>query len=112
MSMGPLGGIVVSAAGAPLSQTSGSESERVQREGVSQQRQADGNQRAERAAGIGQTEQDQESSERDADGRRPWELPASDDKQKNQGLAPQMSNSSRQSKDTSGLSGTHLDLTG
>jgi hypothetical protein len=110
MSMGPLGGIVVSAAGAPLSQTSGSES--VQQDTVAQQRQVDGNQRAERAAGIGQTEQDQESSERDADGRRPWELPHDEGKQGDQVTSSAVLNEARQSKDASGLSGTQLDLTG
>ena len=37
---------------------------------------------AELAAGVGQTEQDQESSERDADGRRLWEAPAKAEKRK------------------------------
>ena len=59
-----------SAAGAPLSQTAGSETERAQKESLAQQRQVGRDQKAEQAAGIGQTEQDQESSERDADGRR------------------------------------------
>ena len=73
MSMGPLGGIVGSAAGTSLSQTAGAETERSQRDSAAQQRQTDGNERTERAAGVGQTEEDQESSERDADGRRLWE---------------------------------------
>src|SRR4249919_2214218 len=76
MSMGPLGGVVGSAAGTSLSQTAGAETERTQRDTATQHRQIDGNERSERASGIGQTEQDQESSERDADGRRLWEGPA------------------------------------
>jgi hypothetical protein len=112
MSMGPLGGVVVSAAGAPLSQTAGSDGERVQRDSVSQQRHADANQRAERAAGIGQTEQDQESSERDADGRRPWEMPDTAGKQSNQHNDVATTHPTRQSRDASGQSGTQLDLTG
>ncbi len=76
MSMGSVGGIVNSAAGAPISQTAGSETERAQKDSLAQHREIDSNQRSERAAGIGQTEQDQESSERDADGRRLWEAPA------------------------------------
>jgi hypothetical protein len=112
MSMGPLGGVVGSAAGAPLSQTAGSDSERVQRDSVAQQRHADASQRAERAAGIGQTEQDQESSERDADGRRPWELSISSDKSKDQPTDPLAPILTRQSKDATGQSGTQLDLTG
>ena len=63
MSVGPLGGLLGSAAGAPLSQTGGSETERASREGAVQQRANTAAERAERAAGIGTTEQDQESSE-------------------------------------------------
>jgi len=110
MSMVPLGGIVGSAAGAPLSQTAGSETERAQKDSHAQSRQVDSDQRAERAAGIGQTEQDQESSERDADGRRLWEAPhqsGPDQKHDEATGAPP-----RQSKDATGQSGTQLDLTG
>src|SRR4051812_48995592 len=82
MSMGPLGGIVGSAAGTSLSQTAGAETERSQRDTAAQQRQTDGNERTELAAGIGQTQEDQESSERDADGRRLWEKPTKQGKDK------------------------------
>ncbi len=110
MSMGPLGGVVGSAAGAPLSQTAGSETERAQKDSAAQHRQLDGNQRSERAAGIGQTEQDQESSERDADGRRLWEAPGKPSKDGKDQLSDEAE--SRQSKDPTGQSGTRLDLTG
>jgi hypothetical protein len=109
MSVGSLGGILGSAAGAPLSQTSGSEAERTQRDSATQQRQTDTDARAERAAGIGTTEQDQETNERDADGRRMWEAPP--EKQATDEEEPAAA-SPRQSKDATGLSGTHLDLTG
>ena len=111
MSVGSLGGIISSAAGAPLSQTAGSETERAQKDSLAQSRQVDANQKAEMAAGIGQTEQDQESSERDADGRRLWE---SQDKSKKEAGHDEESaeTSLRQSKDATGQSGTKLDLTG
>jgi hypothetical protein len=110
MTMAPLGGIVSSAAGAPLSQTAGTDAERLQRDVSTQGRQVDSNQQAERAAGIGQTHEDQESSERDADGRRLWELP---DKPAKKGHNEQAAEAGvRQSKDASGQSGTQLDLTG
>ncbi len=110
MTMAPLGGIVSSAAGAPLSQTAGTEAERIQRDSATQQRQVDSNQQAERAAGIGQTHEDQESSERDADGRRLWEAPANAaGKGKNE---EPLETAARQSKDATGQSGTQLDLTG
>ena len=108
MTMAPLGGIAGSAAGVPLSQTTGTETERAQKDSLAQNRQVDANQRAELAAGIGQTEQDQESSERDADGRRLWEAPPQAGKDGND--ASDMP--TRQSKDATGQSGTQLDLTG
>ena len=112
MTMAPLGGITSSAAGAPLSQTSGSETERTQKEAIAHQRQVDADQQAEKAAGIGQTEQDQESSERDADGRRLWEAPAGAGKNKDNNEGALADAATRQSKDATGQSGTQLDLTG
>lgn len=105
MNVGSMGGVMGSAAGAPLAQTSGSETERTQKDAAVSQRQGIHEKKAADAAGIGTTEQDQEASERDADGRRFWEHaekkpdePASE--------AP------RQAKDPTGASGTSLDLTG
>src|SRR5262245_44253399 len=113
MSMGPVGGLVGSAAGSPLSQSAGAETERAQRDTAAQHRQVDGNERSERAAGIGQTEQDQESAERDADGRRLWEAPAKRGKDgKEQPTEATAVGEARQSKDPTGQSGTKLDLTG
>jgi hypothetical protein len=111
MTMAPLGGILGSTAGAPLSQTAGSEAERLQKDSLTQNRQVEANQKAERAAGIGQTEQDQESAERDADGRRLWEAPLDSVKAKAEKSA-EAAAAARQSKDATGQSGTQLDLTG
>lgn len=108
MSVGPMGGVFGSAAGAPLSQTKGSESERAQRDVAAQQRESDTAQQAEQAAGIGQTDEDQGTSERDADGRRPWEIVA----RTNQDEEASNSEEHRQSKDLTGAAGTQLDLTG
>jgi hypothetical protein len=113
MSMGPLGGIVGSAAGTSLSQTAGAETERSQRDTATQHRQLDASERSELASGVGQTEQDQESSERDADGRRLWEAPGKHKNgSKEEPASDEASASSKQSKDPSGQSGTKLDLTG
>jgi hypothetical protein len=112
MTMGPLGGIIGSTAGAPLSQTAGSETERLQKDSQAYGRQVDAGQKAERASGIGQTEQDQESAERDADGRRLWETPPDAKQAKAEKQAELATTSLRQSKDATGLSGTQLDLTG
>jgi hypothetical protein len=113
MSMGPVGGIVGSAAGTSLSQTAGAETERTQRDTAAQHRQIAGAERSEKASGIGETERDQESSERDADGRRLWEAPAKTGKEPNdEPVGDDASTLSKQSKDPTGQSGTKLDLTG
>ncbi len=107
MSVGSLGGLIGSAAGVPLSQSTGSETERASRDTASQQRVIDASNRAEQAAGIGTTEQDQETSDRDADGRRLWEeAPNRTHPEDQQNAQP------RQSRDATGHSGTQLDLTG
>lgn len=108
MSVGPTSGIAGSAAGAPLAQTRGSEVDRAQRDSSSQQRQVDGERQAESAAGIGQTDEDQEASDRDADGRRLWE--AIDDEQPSEEASEEAPK--RNSKDATGASGNTLDLSG
>ena len=110
MSVGSLGGLLGSAAGAPLSQTIGSETERAQRDGSVQQQSADAAEKAELAAGIGTTEEDQQAGERDADGRRLWEAPA--EKKKDSPTANPTTAAQRQSKDATGQCGNQLDLTG
>jgi hypothetical protein len=112
MSMVPLGGLLSSTAGTALSQTSGSESERTQKDTLTQRRGVDADLHAERSSGIGQTEQDQQSSERDADGRRLWENPAAAKKGPAHAGEAEIEVEARQSKDATGQSGTQLDLTG
>lgn len=111
MSIGPMSGIPASAAGAPLSQTSGSETERAQRDSSSQQRQAASTEKADKAAGIGQTEQDEGTSERDADGRRFWETTEQSTEEEVDGQHDEQQ-SLRQAKDPLGNSGGMIDLTG
>ena len=110
MSVGPLGGILGSAAGAPLSQTAGSETERAKRDSAATERQVTNDTKAENAAGIGQTESDEGPSERDADGRRLWE--GDQAAQKNETQAPVEPEPPKQAKDPTGQSGGSLDLTG
>ncbi len=111
MSVGPMTGVASSAAGAPLSQTSGSETERAQKDSSARQRQVDSAEKSEKAAGIGQTEEDQGISERDADGRRFWE--AAEEQKKSESEGEQASaKTPRQTKDPTGNSGSELDLTG
>lgn len=75
MSMGPLGGIVGSVAGTALSQTKGASTEREAVQAATQEKADEVDLRAEKSSGIGQTESDSKSSDRDADGRRLWEQP-------------------------------------
>jgi hypothetical protein len=105
MNVVPLGGIISGAAGAPLAQVSGSETERTQRDGVIRERRVTTEQSAEKSAGIGSTDEDQETSERDADGRMFWERPEERTHEQEDALK-------KQSKDPSGSSGNSLDLTG
>ena len=109
MTMVPLGGIIGSAAGAPLSQSAGSETERASKEGQNLSRQTNAQELAEQAAGIGQTGEDRESSERDADGRRLWEAPA---KRGVSALDETSEEPTRLSRDATGQCGNQLDVTG
>jgi len=111
MSVGSLGGIVGSAAGAPLSQTTGTEAEKTQKESSAGQRLTDSQEKSESAAGIGTTEQDQEASDRDADGRRLWEAPPKENPQEPPDSPEEEPNAPR-SKDPSGEAGNRLDLMG
>lgn len=108
MSIGPMNPLASSAAGSPLAQSSGSETDRMKSDGAKQDRKVQADREAEAAAGIGETDgEDHETDQRDADGRRIWEdtgRKKSED-EKSQEDAPR-------SKDASGHSGNLLDLSG
>jgi hypothetical protein len=84
------------------------EAEKAQRETTEQARAADATQQAENAAGIGQTEEDSQTSERDADGRRLWEEQR---RAKNKLTEPE-SSPAPLAKDPTGARGSQLDLLG
>ena len=112
MSVGPMGGIAASAAGSPLAQTQGSETERARQDAASQQRRVQSDQKAESAAGIGETDgEDHEADQRDADGRRLWEEPVGTEEAE---AAEEEATASaeRLSRDATGQSGNLLDLSG
>ena len=110
MNIGVTTGAFGSAAGAPLAQTAGAETERSQKDSAVRERRADAQSKSERAAGIGTTEQDQGTEERDADGRRMWEETG---KKKDAAAAEAGAGEpERQAKDPTGQSGSALDLTG
>lgn len=108
MSIGSLG-IVGSLAGSPLAQKS-PEADKVQKEATDRTRQTDAEARAESAAGIGQTEEESQASERDADGRRPWEITQ---RKKEDEAAPEAADGSTSAaKDPSGDRGSLIDISG
>jgi hypothetical protein len=100
----PLG--LGAAAATPLAQRQ-SETDPAQHENASQARQTAGERQAEKASGIGQTDQDQPAFDRDADGRRLWEIRQAEEPEQEE-LAPLIP----QAKDPSGQSGTQLDMSG
>jgi hypothetical protein len=111
MSIGPMG-MIGSAAGSPLAQGQGNEVQRAQQDTADSARQMQMNEKAEEASGVGQTEQDEEASDRDADGRRPWEIgPENTDDQPADSTAGD-SHALHQSKDPTGQRGRQLDLSG
>lgn len=111
MSLGPVGGIFAGAAGAPLAQTKGTESDRVQQDTRAAQRQVEQAQRADDAAGVGQTDgEEHQSHERDADGRRHWEEPAH--RQTATATPEEAPAPPHAVRDPSGISGNQLDLSG
>ena len=87
------------------------ETDRAERQSVDQARTAETAERAENAAGIGQTEEDSQSSDRDADGRRLWEKPLRP--KKPDPAAPVATDSALPlAKDPTGSCGNQLDLLG
>lgn len=109
MSIGSLG-IVGGLAGTPLPQRA-AEADKAQRETTEQTRAAQAVERAEQAAGIGETEEDSQTSERDADGRRPWEEPVRA-KEKKPAMPAIEEASFARAKDPSGECGGELDVVG
>jgi len=113
MSMGPMGMAGSIAGGVP--QARGADSDRIKQQSNEQARQAESDQKAESASGVGETEQDEQASDRDADGRRLWE--GSEEEKTEEGEAStdeatRTGGNQPQSKDPTGMSGENLDLSG
>jgi hypothetical protein len=109
MSIG-LTGITSSLAATPLTQTKGTDADKVARETADAARATDSERQAESAAGIGETSENSETDERDADGRRLWERRQSAEPS---ATADQPAEGSpTRSKDPTGASGTILDVNG
>ncbi len=110
MSVGPMSGIAVAGLGTPLAQAKGTDVERAGQDLDVQQHTVRGDQKADSAAGVGETDgEDHQTDDRDADGRLPWRIPASAKKAPAADAAPPPPPSP---KDASGQSGNLLDLSG
>ena len=107
MSIGSLG-IVGSLAGTALTQKA-AEVDKTQRDAADAARQTDAAARAESAQGIGETEEESEASDRDADGRRLWERQQQKPPEEEQTASTPPET---HAKDPEGISGGILDLTG
>lgn len=108
MSVGSTG-LVGSLAGGQLQQAKGADAETVQHAARDQARRAQADRHAEAAAGVGETEQDHETEERDADGRRLWEKPPGGAQAEPPADEPA---AVLPAKDPSGQRGSQLDLLG
>ncbi|MCA9119758.1 MAG: hypothetical protein H6822_34600 [Planctomycetaceae bacterium] len=110
MSVGPMG-MAGSVAGS-LPQIRSADAGRAEKQAVDQARQTQSDHKAESAAGVGETSQDEQASDRDADGRRLWEAPLNET---NNGGTNEEANENLQvpqSRDPTGTSGSQLDLSG
>ena len=108
MSIGSLG-VIGSLAATPLPQKT-AEADKTQREAMDQAREAQGARAAEAASGIGETEEDSQAAERDADGRRLWERPEQTAADQTESEA--LTEPPPLGKDPTGEAGTAVDLLG
>jgi hypothetical protein len=110
MSIGPSGAIVSGAAATPVAQTRGKELDRQAEQAAQQAHRRASEKAAELASGIGETDgQNHHATERDADGRRPWEIPV---RPRNPAGESASGQEEVRAKDPSGRVGQLLDLLG
>lgn len=98
---------LTSAANAPLAR--GSEIERTSQDVSIHERQVDSIEATQAAEGVGVTNEEQATGERDADGRRMWELPG---EKKSLGEEIETPATEVHAKDPTGQAGSQLDLDG
>jgi hypothetical protein len=108
MSIGSLG-VIGSLTATPLPQKT-AETDKTVREATDEARETEAARAAEAASGIGQTEEDSQAAERDADGRRLWERSAKPPAGEAKPEAP--ADSQPLAKDPSGEAGGAVDLLG
>ncbi|MDA1053721.1 MAG: hypothetical protein O3C40_25000 [Planctomycetota bacterium] len=110
MSVGPMGMAGSVAGGLP--QIRSADAGRAEKQTADQARQTKSDQKAEAAAGVGETTQDEQASDRDADGRRLWEATPGANAEPEETTEELKAQEAPQSKDPTGASGGQLDLSG
>ena len=104
-------GSLGSVAAGQLQQARTADVDRATQDVLQQARSVDANERTEKAAGIGEMEQEEGASERDADGRRLWEQQSRRPRPSQSDPSSDDSGSSL-GQDPTGEAGTQLDLSG
>lgn len=116
MSIGPTGmSFASSVAATDLAQRNSSDVAQTQQATANQARVLEATEKAEKAAGIGDAEESEKTSDRDADGRRAWERAehhSSDSEQDELDLAGEAIYDDRPPKDAGGATGRQLDISG
>lgn len=114
MSVGPMGASIVSSlAASNLAQRNSSDVGGAQQATANQSRTLDSVEKAEKAAGVGDPEESEKSSDRDADGRRAWERSQHDEEEAAQEETPEDATYDDRREPESGASTGHkLDLQG
>jgi len=113
MSIGLLSNIGGSVAGSSLAQVRGADVDRAQQEHGARELKAQGDEKAELAAGVGQTDGDEhQTADRDADGRQVWQLRRGAPAQRRGEQEQDVNPPENRVKDPTGQSGNMLDLSG
>ncbi|MBM3998130.1 MAG: hypothetical protein FJ297_01080 [Planctomycetes bacterium] len=110
MSVGPTN-LASGVAATQLAQPRASE-DRGATEAADAARRLESNRSAERAEGIGQTREESETHDRDADGRRLWEKAAAKRSGSDESAAAETADRPAASRDPTGQRGQQLDLSG
>lgn len=113
MSVGPMGASIASSIAATnLAQRNSSDVAGAQQATSTHARVVDSTEKAEKAAGVGDPDESQKTSDRDADGRRAWERPGHDSDESEAELEGDATYDASVQKDPAGITGREIDLSG
>jgi len=113
MSVGPMGASIASSIAATnLAQRNSSDVAGAQQATSSHARKVDSTEKAEKAAGVGDPEESEKTSDRDGDGRRAWERPEHASDEAEGELEGDATYHDASQKDPAGVKGREIDLSG